>query len=181
MLVVSLAAGCARLGDNRGREDSIQAEPPQGGAIRPLPNYRAPNDTGPLSVIPDGVIKPLPNDPPPIDTGPLSVIPDAVYFDFQVEKQAVLLPGSVRPRYPDVHELGLHGTVVAEFVVDTAGRVVPASLRLLRRSDPRLNQSVVEAVPSMRFTPAELHGHRVKERVEQPFVFRPSPSPSLAH
>ena len=99
--------------------------------------------------------------------------PETVYCDFQVDKQAVLLPGSATPHFPVVHFLGIHGSVLVEFIVDAVGRVEPQSVRVMSTSNVRLNQPVLDVVSSMRFKPAELHGQRVKELLEMPFAFPP--------
>jgi TonB family protein len=98
-----------------------------------------------------------------------------VYFDFQVEKQAVALPGNDPPHYPVVHFLGMAGSVSAQFVIDTSGRVTPRSIGLLGSSDTQLIQPVLDAVRTMRFRPAEIRGRRVAERIEITFTFPPTP------
>jgi TonB family protein len=100
--------------------------------------------------------------------------PDSVYFDFQVEKRASVSRSGSPPRYPLVHFLGLRGSVIVEFIVDTTGLVLSRSIRIVQSSNARLNQPVLQAVRSMLFAPAELYGHRVKELVEMPFAFPPS-------
>jgi TonB family protein len=124
----------------------------------------------------DAGIKPLAPYPTPFDTGLGDVDPDAVYFDFQVEKQAVPLPSNAPPHYPIVHFLGMQGSVLAEFIVDTTGRVLPGSVRVMRTANEQLDQPVLNAVRSMRFEPATIHGRRVKELLEMTFTFPRSAS-----
>lgn len=103
-------------------------------------------------------------------TGPVNT--DQTYFDFQVEKPAGTMPGSPGPRYPDILRQGsVEGEVLAQFVVDTTGRVDIASFRVLRSSHALFEQAVRSALPSMRFLPAEVGGRKVKQLVQQPFVF----------
>ncbi len=158
LLATSIAASCTQLRDHLRGDDSNQSELRQDGGIEPLARYPGPNDPG---------------------TG--GVDPDSVYFDFQVDKQAVLLSRNVRPRYPVVHFLGMHGSVVVEFVVDTNGHVPPASIRVTSTGDASLNQPVIDAVQTMRFKPAELRARRVRELVEMPFAFPPLAEPALVH
>jgi hypothetical protein len=60
---------------------------------------------------------------------------------------------------------------VAEFVVDSTGRVRPGSLVLVEASHPQFASSVRRVVPAYRFTPARVQGRRVAQRVRVPFEF----------
>lgn len=103
-------------------------------------------------------------------TGPVNT--DQTYFDFQVEKPAGSVPGSPGPRYPDIlRQGGVEGEVLAQFVVDTTGRVEVASFRVLRSTHALFEQAVRSALPRMRFLPAEVGGRKVRQLVQQPFVF----------
>jgi protein TonB len=97
---------------------------------------------------------------------------DQPYFEFQVEKPVVPAPGSASPRYPDMlRQAGVEGEVLAQFVVDTTGRAEPGSLKILKQSHDLFVQSVKNALPQMRFIPAEVGGRKVKQLVQQPFTF----------
>jgi len=100
--------------------------------------------------------------------------PGGVYAagDAYVEKPALAAPGSPQPHYPEMlRRAGVSGEVVAEFVVDTLGRVEPGTLRVVR-SDHELFAAAVRAVlPALRFLPAEAGGRRVRQLVRQPFTF----------
>lgn len=103
-------------------------------------------------------------------TGPVNV--DQTYFDFQVEKPVAPLPGGAGPRYPDIlRSGGVEGEVLAQFVVDTTGRVESGSFKVLRSSHAMFEAAVRSALPNMRFLPAEVGGRKVKQLVQQPFVF----------
>jgi len=103
-------------------------------------------------------------------TGPVNN--DQTYFDFQVEKPAGTLPGSPGPRYPDIlRSGGVEGTVLAQFEVDTTGRVNIASFRVLRSDHAMFEQAVRSALPNLRYLPAEIGGRKVKQLVQQPFTF----------
>jgi protein TonB len=94
------------------------------------------------------------------------------YFDFQVEKPVAALPGSRAPNYPDIlRSGGVEGEVLARFEVDTTGRVVISSFTVLRSSHALFEAAVRSALPSMRFLPAEIGGRKVRQLVQQPFVF----------
>jgi protein TonB len=97
---------------------------------------------------------------------------DQPYFEFQVEKPVVPAPGSTSPRYPDMlRQAGVEGEVLAQFVVDTTGRAEPNSLKILKSSHDLFVQSVRNALPQMKFIPAEVGGRKVKQLVQQPFTF----------
>ena len=79
---------------------------------------------------------------------------------------------SVAPRYPDIlKSAGVEGKVIAQFVVDTSGRAVLSSLRVLMASHDLFASAVRSALPSMRFIPARIGGKRVEQVVQWPFVF----------
>jgi periplasmic protein TonB len=102
-------------------------------------------------------------------TGPVT---DQPYFDFQVEKQAGEVPGTPSPKYPEVlRSAGVDGQVLAQFVIDTSGRAEPSTFKVIQSTNDAFTNSVKEALPKMRFYPAEVGGHKVKELVQLPFAF----------
>jgi len=107
-----------------------------------------------------------------VEGGKAVVQSDQPYFEFQVEKPVVPAPGSTSPRYPDMlRQAGVEGEVLAQFVVDTTGRAEPSSLKILKSSHDLFIQSVKNALPQMKFIPAEVGGRKVKQLVQQPFTF----------
>jgi periplasmic protein TonB len=97
---------------------------------------------------------------------------DQVYFEFQVEKPVMQAPGSQSPRYPEIlKSAGVEGEVLASFEVDTTGRAIPGSFKVLKTSHELFASAVRNALPNMRFLPAEVGGKKVKQLVQQPFVF----------
>src|SRR5512132_2761656 len=91
---------------------------------------------------------------------------DQPYFEFQVEKPVVPAPGSISPRYPDMlRQAGVEGEVLAQFVVDTTGKAEAGSLKILKSSHDMFVQSVKNALPQMKFIPAEVGGRKVKQLV----------------
>jgi periplasmic protein TonB len=107
-----------------------------------------------------------------VEGGKAVVQSDQPYFEFQVEKPVVPAPGSISPRYPDMlRQAGVEGEVLAQFVVDTTGKAEPGSLKILKSSHDMFVQSVKNALPQMKFIPAEVGGRKVKQLVQQPFTF----------
>jgi periplasmic protein TonB len=84
---------------------------------------------------------------------------------------AMLAP--LRPRYPDqLRAAGVTGRVVVRLVVDTVGRVEPASVVIRESSHDLFAQAVRAVLPSLRFVPAEAGGRKVRMLVDLPFEFR---------
>ena len=98
--------------------------------------------------------------------------PDQPYFEFQVEKQVTTAPGSAQPKYPEMlKSANVEGDVLAQFVVDTTGRAIVSTFKVLKSTHDLFTKSVRAALPEMRFTPAEIGGRKVKQLVQQPFTF----------
>jgi periplasmic protein TonB len=102
---------------------------------------------------------------PPVNT-------DQPYFEFQVEKQVSQVPGSGNLRYPEMlKSANIEGEVLAQFVVDTTGRYEPGTFKSLKSSHDLFTAAVKNALPNMKFYPAEVGGRKVKQLVQQPFTF----------
>lgn len=107
------------------------------------------------------------------NTGPVAKPEgDQPYFEFMVEKPVTEASNTARPRYPDIlKSAGVEGEVLAQFVVDTTGRIEPGSFKVLKTSHQLFEAAVRAVVPGMRFIPAEVGNKRVRQLVQQPFVF----------
>jgi hypothetical protein len=93
------------------------------------------------------------------------------YFEFQVDRGVIPLR-SPMPRYPESLRSKLaSGCVLAQFVVDTTGRADTSTFRVLKMSHLEFAHAVRDALPAMRFTPAELQGRKVRQLVQEPFDF----------
>jgi len=109
---------------------------------------------------------------PRTDSVPSKSATDRVLFDFEVETPATFVPGSRGPAYPaDARSRGLSGTVLAQFVVDVDGTVVPGSIRIVRSTDSLFSAAVEQFLPQARFRPAQNGGQPVKQLLQQPFEF----------
>lgn len=117
--------------------------------------------------------------PAPDMVGPRAVTPSAVpvqapgvFLDFQVEKAASAYPTNQPPAYPAVlRAAGVQGVVIGKFVIDTTGLADMRSFEVLRSDHEGFTTAVREALPAMRFHPAEVGGRRVKQLVQMPFSF----------
>ena len=65
----------------------------------------------------------------------------------------------------------VEGRVVAEFVVDTLGRVEPKSVRIVSATHALFANAARAALPRARYTPAELEGRKVRQLVVLPVRF----------
>ena len=101
---------------------------------------------------------------------------DRVFFEFQVERPARRLPDGVTLHYPDVLRASkTNGEVLAQFVVDTSGRPLPETFKVLRTTHDLFAQAVKDALPEMRFAPATIRGKPVRQLVQAPFNFTITP------
>ena len=65
------------------------------------------------------------------------------------------------------------GVVVAEFVVDTTGRVEPETFSVVSSPHLLFSHAVYEAIAPARFTPARRGGRSVRQVVQMRFRFTP--------
>jgi len=105
---------------------------------------------------------------PAIDT---IVSTSDTYLSTQVDDPvtAVLIPA---PRYPAaLRAAAIEGEVLAQYVVDTTGRVEPGSWKVLRASHDGFREAAREAVEAGRFKPARIAGRPVRQLVQQTIRF----------
>jgi protein TonB len=96
----------------------------------------------------------------------------APYSATDVERPVSPVGDAPTPAYPEaLRSSGIRGSVTAEFVVDTTGRVEPGSFRALASDNDLFTAAVREAVLRTRFHPAEASGRRVRQLVQQSFSF----------
>lgn len=90
-----------------------------------------------------------------------------------IVERPVMPIGTMRaPHYPEMLRRDrVEGEVLATFVVDTLGRVEPASFHAVSATHPLFVLAVKSSVQNMRFRAAESGGRRVRQLVEQRYVF----------
>lgn len=94
-------------------------------------------------------------------------------FEFKIDKPALPAPGNPPPVYPEALEKArVEGDVIAQFVVDETGRPDTSSFKVLKSSNALFTQAVKAVLPAMRFEPAEVGGHKVRQLVQIPFGFK---------
>ena len=96
---------------------------------------------------------------------------EIVYYEFEVDEPASPTH-VVAPTYPSLlQQRGVGGRVIAEFIVDSRGRVDDASFVALTTTHPEFAAAVRAALRRMRYQPAERQGRRVPQLVHQVFDF----------
>jgi protein TonB len=84
---------------------------------------------------------------------------------------AVLL-SQPAPKYPAALEsVGVEGSVVLEFVIDTTGRVERQSVRIVESGQRPFDDAARQAVLGARFQPARLSGRPVRQMARQTVRF----------
>jgi TonB family protein len=105
--------------------------------------------------------------------GPAPFLPGRVYTALQVDQMVERYASSAAPVYPpELSTRGTEGLVEAAYVVDTAGRVDTATIRVMRSDHPRFTESVRTALGEARFRPAKRGGTAVRQLVQQRFRFK---------
>lgn len=97
---------------------------------------------------------------------------DSVFSAVAVDSEVVRYP-SAAPIYPRaLLEGGVEGSVDAEFVVDTSGRVDLTTVKILTSPHDQFSQSVQTALGGALFRPAWRNLRKVRQLVRQRFSFR---------
>ncbi|MGH7648816.1 MAG: energy transducer TonB [Gemmatimonadaceae bacterium] len=116
-----------------------------------------------------------PNDMGPgRDAGPpTGATPDGDGIFRTVDVMAEPDPTNPAPDYPSMlRNAGVAGSVSAQFVVDTTGRVVASSIAFAQGDNALFQRSVRRALEAARFRPALVNGRAVRVLMAQAFQFR---------
>ena len=170
-------------------QEQPKQEPPPEIVVAPRPVKTAPIITAPIEIpnaLPEIDLTHPPTDPsqftgvkrgPAVEAGPdrgaeAAARPDNALFEHEVEKPVSQAPNSAVPVYPDIlRQAGVEGTAIVSFVVDTTGRVDLATFRVVHKTHDLFVTAVRNALPRMRFIPAETSRGKVRQFVQQPFSF----------
>jgi outer membrane biosynthesis protein TonB len=116
------------------------------------------------------------------DSVELSAVPtpaagkDSAFTVLEVDSAVVRAENSAAPAYPlALLQKGITGSVQARYVVDTTGFADTASFEVMRSTHAEFVAAVRAALPYMRFSPAKIGSHRVRQLVEQEFTFKIAP------
>ena len=100
------------------------------------------------------------------------VIYDTVASAIEVDSIARVVE-SAAPAYPQVLlAQNIEGKAVVQFVVDTLGFVDTLSFTVIEATHAPFAEAVRAVLPAMRFTPAIMASRKVKQLVQQPFLFK---------
>lgn len=103
----------------------------------------------------------------------LPAIYDSVATVLEVDSAVRRFPDSAAPVYPaELLAQHIEGGAYVQFVVDTTGRPDTSSFRVINTTHAGFAQAVRAALPGMRFSPAIMHSRKVRQLVEQPFMFK---------
>lgn len=100
--------------------------------------------------------------------GPVN--PDAIYEATTIMEgfEPAAVVSQPMPRYPpSLEAAGLEGRVMVEFVIDTAGRVEPRSIRAIESTHFAFEAAARAAVRASVFRPARLGAHPVRQLTQQ--------------
>jgi len=106
--------------------------------------------------------------------GPANAVlgPGNAYSEFVVDKTVWPRRGNPMPHYPgSLERAGVEARFVVRFVVDSTGKVDPKQMDFPQTADRGFIESVKYALLRSRYFPAELGGVRVRQLVQQEFVF----------
>jgi TonB family protein len=104
---------------------------------------------------------------------PTAVPANTLYFYNQVEKPAILKPGTYGPAYPPALRASRkEGLVFAQYVVTASGEIDVSTFKVLKSDDPAFSEAVRAALPSMPYLPALVGGRPVTQLVQVPFAFK---------
>ncbi len=121
------------------------------------------------------------------DTDPVGASPSpAVDLESLIDQQSVFNADQVDRRAtldtanelhlqfpPSLFAAGTPGLVIAEFIVDTAGKIEDGTLGIVSSTDPLFTSAVRSALNSASYIPALKAGKPVRQLVQQPFQFTP--------
>ena len=95
-----------------------------------------------------------------------------VYFEFQVEKPAMMLPGTPMPRYPRrLERSGLGGEVQIQFVVRSSGKVDMDSFKVLKSTHELFTEAVRNWIGGVTFSPAMIGQTAINQLVQTSLQF----------
>lgn len=113
-------------------------------------------------------------------SAPQDVLYDSVATAVEVDSVARVVESAVPAYPPALLARSVEGRTVVQFVVDTLGRVETGSFAVLETTHAEFAEAVRAALPEMRFTPATVSSHKVRQLVQQPFVFKILPPSQTA-
>jgi TonB family protein len=72
---------------------------------------------------------------------------------------------------PEMQALRIGGTVIVEATLDTTGRVLPATVKVVQTPNPVFNAESKRVVQASLYRPARVHGRATRVTIRQPITF----------
>lgn len=90
-----------------------------------------------------------------------------------VDEQAALVSYPPIRYAPEMQALRIGGTVIVEATLDTTGRVVPASLKVLQSPNPLFDAEAKRVTAAALYRPARIRGRPARVTIRQAITFAP--------
>jgi len=88
-----------------------------------------------------------------------------------VDEQPVLLSHPPIRYAPEMQALRVGGTAIVEATLDTTGRVVPATVKVVQSPNPVFDAETKRVVVASVYRPARIHGRATTVTIRQPITF----------
>ncbi|HEV2670863.1 MAG TPA: energy transducer TonB [Gemmatimonadales bacterium] len=88
-----------------------------------------------------------------------------------VDEPPVLVSHPAIRYAPEMQALRIGGTVVVEATLDTTGRVLPASVKIVQSPNPVFDAEAKRVVLAALYRPAQIHGRPARATIRQPLTF----------
>ena len=99
------------------------------------------------------------------------VLSDQVFLESVVEERPERLTGPA-PQFPDLlRQAGVQGRVLVQGVIDTTGRAVPSTVRVVQSPHPGFDEAAKRIMLQSLFRPGRVGGRAVKVLVSLPVDF----------
>jgi TonB family protein len=72
---------------------------------------------------------------------------------------------------PEMQALRIGGTVIVEATLDTTGRVLPATVKVVQTPNPVFDAEAKRVVVAAVYRPARIHGRATRVTIRQPITF----------
>jgi TonB family protein len=100
------------------------------------------------------------------------IVPTGDVFSVDVVQEKPERLAGPPPVYPPLlQQAGIEGTVMVQAIIDTMGRVEPASIKITQTANPGFNESAKAAVLKSLFRPARVYGKAVRVLIQIPIAY----------
>ena len=89
----------------------------------------------------------------------------------QVDEPPLLISHPSIRYAPEMQSLRIGGTVIVEAILDTTGRVLPTTMKVVQSPNPIFNAESRRVVLAALYRPARIHGRPARATIRQPITF----------